>query len=512
MVSTLFATQPKTKTVINNAGGKAHDFSDEHKLAQMAVTGTFNSTFYVSAETQLDQVMDLAFKVTPKFLAQVAIYARKLGFMKDMPAFCMAVLVNRDPQLFEQVFSSVIDNGRMIRNIVQIFRSGKINGRKSIPKAARRQITKWLIDRNYNQLLNESVGETPSIADLIKMIHPKAKDATQEAFFGYLIGSDKTDHTDLPLIVKQYELFKSRRLNNYSGGEVPSVEFRLLTALNLSENDWKEIALNGGHHMIRMNLNTFQRHGVFKDLSVTKQIAEKLSNRDLILRSKVMPYQLLTTYLNIENDISIIVKNALQDAADIALENVPIINGKIKVFPDVSGSMSSPIGKGKTRSIDVAALFSAALMKKNSDTEVLPFENRIVSLKLNPRDSIMTNAEKLSKIGGGGTNCSAPLQLLNQRNETDIKACFFVSDNESWLDSRWGHNTQAEVEWNKLKVRNPKAKLVCIDTTPNTTTQCKDRKDVMNVGGFNDTVFAVAENFIQNQESWVEVIKRVPLS
>ena len=135
MVSSLFSTtKPKqfAGRTRNNAGSLAHEFDSEHKLAQMAVTGTFNSTFYVTAETQLDQVMDLAFKVTPQFLAQVAIYARKLGFMKDMPAFCMAVLANRDSDLFERVFPIVIDNGRMIRNIVQIFRSGKINGRKNM--------------------------------------------------------------------------------------------------------------------------------------------------------------------------------------------------------------------------------------------------------------------------------------------------------------------------------------------------------------------------------------------
>ena len=33
------------------------------------------------------------------------------------------------------------------------------------------------------------------------------------------------------------------------------------------------------------------------------------------------------------------------------------------------------------------------------------------------------------------------------------------------------------VEWEKLKTRNPKAKLVCIDIVPNVSTQAPDRKD-----------------------------------
>jgi 60 kDa SS-A/Ro ribonucleoprotein len=80
--------------------------------------------------------------------------------------------------------------------------------------------------------------------------------------------------------------------------------------------------------------------------------------------------------------------------------------------------MSSPVTghrKGATsavRCIDVAALVSAAFMRANRDTLVLPFEQSVVELRLNPRDSVMTNAAKLARIGGGGTNCSAPIERL----------------------------------------------------------------------------------------------------
>ena len=46
----------------------------------------------------------------------------------------------------------------------------------------------------------------------------------------------------------------------------------------------------------------------------------------------------------------------------------------------------------------------------------------------------MTNAAKLASIGGGGTNCSAPLAQLNaERAKVDLVV--FVSDNESWVDA-----------------------------------------------------------------------------
>src|ERR1700730_9509855 len=107
-----------------------------------------------------------------------------------------------------------------------------------------------------------------------------------------------------------------------------------------------------------------------------------------------------------------VVKEAIQDAMEAALENVPSIAGKVYVLPDVSGSMQSPVtgvrGSATTsvRCVDVAALVAAAILRKNTDAEVIPFSDRLVPVELNPRDSVMTNAAKLAAVPAGGTNCT----------------------------------------------------------------------------------------------------------
>jgi 60 kDa SS-A/Ro ribonucleoprotein len=209
----------------------------------------------------------------------------------------------------------------------------------------------------------------------------------------------------------------------------------------------------------------------------------------------------------------------LQDALEIATENVPEIKGKIYVLPDVSGSMSSAVTgyrKGATsavRCIDVAGLVASAILRKNPLAEVLPFENDVVNIALNPRDSVMTNAQKLAKIGGGGTNCSAPLrQLNNAKAQGDL--VIYVSDNESWMDTNrtWNSGTETMKQWNEFKSRNPNAKLVCIDIQPYATTQAQERADILNVGGFSDQVFNLISEFAggtMNAEHWVGVIESV---
>jgi len=124
---------------VNEAGGLAYKLSPKHALAQYAATGCFNQTFYADADEQLDRVLELAGQVEPEFVAKTAIYTRERGFMKDMPALLTASLSTREKGLLERVFPRVIDNGKMLRNFVQIMRSGAI-GRKSLGSLPKRLV------------------------------------------------------------------------------------------------------------------------------------------------------------------------------------------------------------------------------------------------------------------------------------------------------------------------------------------------------------------------------------
>jgi len=204
---------------------------------------------------------------------------------------------------------------------------------------------------------------------------------------------------------------------------------------------------------------------------------------------------------------------------EIAIANVPAIEGRVFVCPDVSASMSAAVTgyrKGATsavRCIDVAALVAAAVLRKNPRTEVLPFDWDVANVNLNSRDSVMTNAAKLALLGGGGTNCSAPLALLNRRKAIG-DLVIFVSDNESWVDAGAGRGTATMKEWNVFKQRNPAARLACIDVQPYSTVQASEREDILNVGGFSDQVFGVISEFARgelNAEHWIGVIDSVAL-
>jgi 60 kDa SS-A/Ro ribonucleoprotein len=503
--------------VLNAEQAPAYAFSPRHQLAQLAATGCLSQTFYASAEDQLDTVTALAQEVDAAFVAKTAIYARQSGHMKDMPALLAAGLAVRDVALLNQVFSRVVDNGKMLRNFVQILRSGEV-GRKSLGTRPKKLVQHWLLTATEKQLLNAAVGNTPSLADVVKMVHPKPSEAWRAAWFAWLIGKP-VDEAALPPITQAFERFKRESAQGVAT-DLPEVPFQMLTALELSSAQWAQIARTGSWQMVRQNLNTFARHGVFDIEGMADVVAAKLRDPQAVAKARVMPYQLMAAFKATGEAVPQVVRDALQDAMEVALNNVPSFEGRVVVCPDVSGSMSSAVtgnrgsATSSVRCIDVAALVAAAVLRKNPQARVLPFEQDVVKLSLNARDSVMTNAQALAKIGGGGTNCSAPLALLN-RERASVDMVVLVSDNESWVDANRRGATQTLREWEVLKKRNPNARLVCIDIQPTVTTQAAERHDILNVGGFSDAVFTMVANFADGKmeaEHWVGEIEKVSLA
>lgn len=514
------ARRAAAATGINHEGAPAYELDSKTALAQLASTGCFAQTFYVSGTEQLELVLQHAEKCSPEYVAKVAIHARERGFMKDMPALLLAHLATRGPAglaALKLAFPRVIDNGRMLRNFVQILRSGQL-GRKSLGSAPKKLVQRWLLGRTPMQLFRDSVGQDPSIADVIKMVHPKPESAEQRAMFAYLIGKP-FDVSQLPAPVVAYEAFK-RGESRGDVADLRGVPSRMLTGLPLGTPEWKAIAERARWHETRMNLNTFHRHGVLRDPAMVAKVASRLADAEAVHRAKVFPYQLLAAYKH-ATEVPGPIREALQDAMEHSLANVPALEGHVVLCPDVSGSMNGPVtgfrrgATSRVRCVDVAGLITAALLRKNPLARVLPFDTMVRKVDLNPRDSVLTLADTLGRLCGGGTSCSAPLTQLN-REKARVDAVVYVSDNESWMDAKgrsgWGHSTAMMDEWTTLRRRNPSAKLVCIDLTPNTQKQAIERSEILNVGGFSDAVFEVVAELISDEPThWAEHVEKIEL-
>jgi 60 kDa SS-A/Ro ribonucleoprotein len=290
---------------------------------------------------------------------------------------------------------------------------------------------------------------------------------------------------------------------------------------------WKALARQMGAQALRMNLNTLLRHGVFEDRELADWVAVRLADTDEIRRSRQFPYQYLAAYLNADHQVPLQVRTALGQAAELACGNIPELPGPVIIGVDTSGSMSSPVtgyrGQGattKVRCVEVAGLFAAAILRRNPDSVVIPFDTQAYQAEFRAEETILHTARRLAAYGGGGTNCSLPLVAANtQYRDQRFAGCVLVSDMESWVGTGHYDSTAVLTEWERF-VRNQRRladskvnpKLVCINLQAYTTTQAPERADVLNVGGFSDAVFNLVTAFLDDDsERFVREVEAMEL-
>jgi len=540
LFASLTSRLPRANAV-NEAGGRAYKLEPKHALAQVAATGTFGNAFYSTAETQLDEVLKLIDEVDDnQYLAKLALYAREKAFMKDMPAALLVALSVRDTELMHRVFDRVVDNGRVLRTVFQMIRSGQFKntagkGRVGLSSSVQRAFQRWLNTASVGKLLSASIGNDPSLRDILRMARPTPKDNARRAMFGWL--TDKSiekwapaTEADLPVEVQSliaYRNSESEEAQALIAGGLDNVRWDLLSDAAKGPTVWAALARKMGPQALRMNLNTLLRHDVLATSAMVDYVADRIADESEIRRSKQFPYQYFAAYLNADDNVPQKIKTALHKAAEIACGNVPELPGPVVIGLDTSGSMSCAVtghrGRGATskmRCIDVAALFAAAILRRNPDSVVIPFDTSAYDAKIDPNDSILSIPERLAKYGGGGTDCSLPLVAANQKHaKRKFAGIVLVSDNESWVGTGRHGSTGVMTAWDtfvanqrKLAGKEAAPKLVCIDLQPYQTVQACERADIMNIGGFSDSVFNVISAFLaDNNQRFVAEVEAIEL-
>lgn len=532
----------------NAEGAPAYALTAKAALAQFVGTGCFRGTFYATAETQLKAVQMLVAEVEAGFVARCAVYARESGRMKDMPVFLLASLVTNAATEARKIAPRILSNGKSLRTFVQMIRSGVL-GRKSLGSFPKRLVLEALTRFSDEDVFKASVGKTPSLADVIKMVHPAPATESRRALYGYLLGKSY-DAEKLPSIVREFEDWRSGK--RYLPTRLP---FEMTAPACKTTDDWIELAKTASWQTTRMNLNTFARHGVFESKDMVDLLAARIASKDEIGKAHAMPYQLLAARRaagpwsnateattnsirslwsrifgsrSVEPDppkeadrttVPTKILDALERATEIAVENVRPFRGNVVVCPDVSGSMDASLTgtqKGSTsavRCVDVAAMIAVTLNRIQKGTTIMPFDTKVHDFSIAPSAPILETADRLAKFGGGGTACSEPIKaIIKRRIPADL--VIVVSDNESWCDAR-GRGTALLEMWNRLKKSRPNAKLACIDLTPHGTVQAMDRGDILNIGGFTDAVFDIVRDFAEEKlepSHFCDVIERTELT
>lgn len=283
---------------------------------------------------------------------------------------------------------------------------------------------------------------------------------------------------------------------------------------------WQELMQQMPFMALLRHLNTLDRVGVLADSKAVDYVVERLTNRAAVAKSMVLPYRFFIAYHTLAEGVPRRIREAVEEALELSFANMPPLPGMTCIAPDVSGSMScgSISDRGKARYIDIAAIFAAACLKQSVDAIVLPFEHRVVDVRLSARDTLMTTADHLAKVGGGGTAVGAPVSELI-RKRTRVDTLIGITDGEDWCYGCDGRSSVQSEEggflnaWRTYRTKvNKDAKAFLLTLAPyRHAVAPPEEPGVWFIYGWSDAVLPFITRTLQGGQSQMDAVHAVSL-
>lgn len=435
---------------VNRDGFPAWLRSIEEQYVQTLVANTFGNTFYAD-ETALireaEQIHDAMLAKDTAFAAKALVYARQRGYMRTQPIYGLAKLFGVDGERAEAIFGRIIRTPNDLRDfavMIGALRNGSQGGRR-----IKRTVGNWLVQRMSEYwAIKYGSGERKgySLKDMLCSFHPNARGKNLTLFDWIMERADfltktgrirKAFAAELPQIAAFERLKRAttteEKVAAITEGKLPH---EVATSFAGSDKEvWRAIFPQLPIFALLRNLATLERHGI---MGVFRHpITKKLSDEEIIRKSMILPFRFAEA---IHHVVDPHVRDALRDALEISLGNIPEIAGRTAVAVDISGSMgpgwwgSNQKGAPRGGYVRVAALFGVALMKKaNLNGRLFLFDTHLDEFRVSMRDSTFTQAERIQTRGG--TNTSLPIRRLLQDREVVDNFIIITDEQQNTGDS-----------------------------------------------------------------------------
>ena len=263
--------------------------------------------------------------------------------------------------------------------------------------------------------------------------------------------------------------------------------------------------------MVR-NLGVMSKVGLLKPLSkASKLVSERLHDQAYVLKSRLHPLNVMiaqgtyATGRSTKGDstwtVVPTIVDALEDTFYLAFGNVVPTGKNVYIGLDTSGSMSWPESMIKGTNI-TSAQAGAAMMLLFARTEQnyanYAFSTGVLDIGVTAKDTLKTAMDKARRVGGGGTNCAAPMEHA-QKTKMEVDAFIVITDNETWYGHQ--HAFQALKSYRKSSGIQD-ARLIAMSMVSNQST-IADPKDpyMLDVVGFDTNVPMLVTDFIRGKSS-----------
>lgn len=423
-------------TMLNHEGATVHRLNALEELlnrtmgSYMGESGFYDKT---SPEKDFDRIRELVSQVSPEdaeYVLKIAAIGREVG-MISYPLALLTACFNSDMYKGENFADQngknklctysdmIIRRARDITDILAMqmtcYGFDSVNGKRTtpIPMQEKKNLKRKLEEMDEYQIAKAlGKSKTVSMADAIKLLRP----ANKNEFFKQVIEGDVKFANGKKQV--QSELTKANNSNSQS-----------------TKADIKASIADSSLLAIVKNLVALVRQDAL-DEEVTNVIVEKLSNADVVRKSKVMPYELYNAYImlskNSNNRNVVRIKDALIKAIDNSVDNVDAIDGYSVILVDRSGSMRTPVSQKSTTSCELMAALLAAIALKKSYARVFVFANSCAEVQVSSTSTVVDIVEKILKPSVGGcTYLNQALEFISKTGDK-FENILVLSDGDAY--------------------------------------------------------------------------------
>lgn len=467
----------------NNAGGYSFQLDDWERLNRFLILGSEGGTYYVAEKNLTAQNADACIRCIKADGPRVVALAQQINLANRAPKvdpqlFVLALaLKHGDTPTKRAVYGaaqSMLRTGTHLLHFVAMLDSlgGWNRSKRSVIKAWFEQA----IEPLSFQMLKYQNRDGWRMGDVLRLAHPKPLTEQHGMLFKWSLG--KLDlHFPLPSNIPSVIGAHTKML----AMEIPPVHQALwgienmlprealpTEALASVEVQRAQLPHLPIHALIR-NLGNFTSSGLFDDEASMTTVVKKLTDRANLTRSRVHPFAILlaTLVYNLGHGVrggktwtpNKMILSCLEDAYDLAFDNVTPTNKRLLIGIDISASMTMAcVGSPIPASLAAAAM-AITLARLEPHASVIQFDTKFRNfVNITKRTGIAS----LQNAVGGGTDLSAPVRwALENRREFD--AFVILTDSETWAGRQ--HPTQALLEYRKQV--NQHTKLICCSMAAN---------------------------------------------
>ena len=394
-----FNSSPSNKTT-NRSGHAAYKMPDKQKLVTQVLTSFFNEKkFYGDNSDEMQETIKAVIAKDPQFVANLAVFARREFNMRSVAHVLVSHLAHEPAgkPYTRKAVKAVSLRGDDVTEIMSCYLS--MFG-KPIPNALRKGIADTMqgFDK-YTLAKYKGEGKTVKMRDLLCLCRPSPVNAQQSEWWLQLLNGDL---------------------------EPPYTWETELSAKGNNAKTWEALIDSGkvGYMALLRNL----RNILNANPSNVQKVLDTIQNPEAVRRSKQLPFRYLSAYKELQGIGSSRVFDALENAVDAAIDNVPKLPGKTVIAVDISGSMSGAISdKSNVRCYEIAMMLGLIANRICEDSIFYTFNNNINKWALSHRSGILQTVTE-SRVGGG-TAMQLPFRkMIDDRIQAD--RIIILSDNE----------------------------------------------------------------------------------